>query len=462
MSRPITHLIVFGVLTILSLPTDQAQAEKALREVDFAYGRRIRLETETPLYQFTVDAHVYRHVADRNLSDLRIFNSREQHVPLQIRRIDPQNPTTYIHQELPIFPLYAGVNSTPEEISLSFGSSANGTHITFNRTDSSGQINGVSGFIVDLGQSDNHPDRLEIDLTSNQTEYRLSAKVSYGDDLNNWKTLVSSSALVKMAFKGQYLERNYIDLPFFSGRYLNITLNTPFDGGLSARITGRYAQTAAGPARQSVKIKGNRVASDSEIFIFDSGGFFPVDRIQLRLPKGNSLAKVKLSTRPNAEAAWRHRITALFHRLKIDTADLENAPVEVPLIQDRYLRIEVIAGSLPSENSELELELFWHAHECVFVASGEPPFMLVYGNTDILHASQAMDDLLKNIDPRDQSRYLGAASLEAPQVLGGDERLKASNFSNEQLLRAVLWTVLLLSVAAIAYMALRLYSQLKR
>jgi hypothetical protein len=197
------------------------------------------------------------------------------------------------------------------------------------------------------------------------------------------------------------------------------------------------------------------------VFIYDTQGFFPTDRIQLRLSKANRLIKARLSSRADSKLPWRELNTGIFFRLNIDKADLQNSPLKLPLTQDRFYRLEILSGSPPKNESAPELHLMWYPHECAFVASGEPPFMLVYGNADLVYEPQVVDELLEAIGQKNQETYLGYSRLDPPQVLGGDERLKVSRYSKERWLRWVLWIVLCFSVAGLTLMAYRLYRQIK-
>jgi hypothetical protein len=197
------------------------------------------------------------------------------------------------------------------------------------------------------------------------------------------------------------------------------------------------------------------------VFTYETQGFFPADRIQLGLPKANRLIKARLSSRADSKLPWRELKTGIFFRLNFDSTDLQNSPLTLPITQDRFYRLEILSGALPKNGPAPELQLMWYPHECAFVASGEPPFMLVYGNADLVYEPQVVDELLEAIGQKNQETYLGYSRLDPPQVLGGDERLKVSRYSKERWLRWVLWIVLCFSVAELTLMAYRLYRQIK-
>jgi hypothetical protein len=448
-------------LMILGPYTGSCQAQEELREMDFSYGRKILLGSESPLYQFKLDAHIYRHITDERLIDLRIFNHQKELVPLRIR--SAANPLTKrsTSRKVPIFPFYDESDNPSGRVTLNLKKDTNETIIDFSTDNSRDYPSGILGFLMDLGQEKPSPRKLVVDLKHGRAEHRLAVEVSFSRDLSHWRSLVSSAALVKMTFKGQSLQRNQIDLPAFSGRYLRLSFRKPFQGELSASVAAVYASLSQNANRHATAVKGKRTSTQPLVFTYDTQGFFPTDRIQLGLSKANRLIKARLSSRADSELPWRELKTGIFFRLNIDNVDLQNSPITLPVTQNRFYRLEILSGTLPKNGSAPELQLMWYPHECAFVASGEPPFMLVYGNADLVYEPQVVDELLEAIGQKNQKNYLGYSRLDPPQVLGGEERLKVSRYFKIRWLRWVLWTVLGISIAGLTFMAYRLYRQMK-
>lgn len=452
---------MIAAAVILMQADNQVRADDTLREMDFAYGRQIKLGSDSPLYRFFLDGHVYRNVGNERLVDLRVFNHHQEAVPLRVRKLPMPALKKLGQQEFPLFPLYAKRDRTSGKIALNFKIDGKETVLNFKMPDAAVSDSGISGFLVDLGEEKKTPERLLVDLDNSQSEYRLAVKVSASDDLNDWKEVVSSAALVKLRFNGHQLTRRHIDLPIFSGRYLRLLFQTPFVGRLPNTVTAFFSTMSSRQTPKTTAVKAIRTSDQSEIYLFDSEGFFPVDRLQLRLAGVNSLVKARISSRADSRQPWRYQTTSIFYRLKIDGAELENPPVQIPMTQDPLYRMEILAGSLYKSSAGPELRLLWYPHECAFVASGEAPFMLTYGNADLIYEAQAIDELLEAIGQKNQKNYLGFARLGPPQVLGGDDRLKPSRYSRELSLRLALWSILLLSILGLAVMAYRLYRQMK-
>ncbi len=440
---------------------EETPQKTELREMDFAYGRRIQLGSDSPIYRFYLDEHIYRHVADNRLVDLRVFNGQKETVPIKIRRSRSSASLSYKERKLPIFPINSQQDLSSGDFILRYQSSRREASLTLKATSYEHPTEGTSGFIIDLGENETPPKRLRVEFKpANEKQYRLAVQVSSSNDLTDWKVRVPSAAVAKMRFNGHDLERNYIDLPSFSDRYLSLTWEKPFKDAFSAAIFGQYTSIYQKIPRQ-VKLEGKRIKSHPTQFIYDSNGVIPTTQVQLRLPETNHLTKARISVRSGKREDWRYQTTAVFYRLKVDGTELENAPVMIPVTQAPQFKIEFLAGSTFMKDPAPELILFYNPHECVFVASGDPPFMLAYGNADLLSEPQVLDDLLEAIGQKNKKTYMGFSRLEPPLPLGGDKRLTSDKKSKAYHLRVVLWTILLASVAGLALMAYQLYRQMR-
>ncbi|MGD9212419.1 MAG: DUF3999 family protein, partial [Desulfobacteraceae bacterium] len=263
-------ILLAEILFILILITGQGQANQNLREMDFAYGRRIQLGGDSPLYRFFVDGHVYRNVVNKQLVDLRVFNSQKETVPLQIRRVNVASPRELTQQKLPIFPLYAEKDQESGDITLNFESNGKQTVLKLERSESKVSLKGVSGFLVDLGEEKQIPQQLIVDLNFPQSEYQLAVNVSGSDDLNDWNDIVPSAALVKMKYNGQQLSRKHINLPPFSHRYLRLLFQTPFKGQLPANIIGVLPKVGFRYAPKTTNVKGTHISDKPEMYTYNS------------------------------------------------------------------------------------------------------------------------------------------------------------------------------------------------
>jgi hypothetical protein len=94
------------------------------------------------------------------------------------------------------------------------------------------------------------------------------------------------------------------------------------------------------------------------------------------------------------------------------------------------------------------LHVEWIPNELTFLAQGNPPYLLAYGNATAGRAEADLSHLPKSLE-------IASATLAAAQVTGGATRLIAKPAPFPRM-RVALWSVLLFSVAVLAWMAYRI------
>src|SRR2546423_6159209 len=72
---------------------------------DFAYGMPITTPAPAAAYRVAVPLEVYRNVVHEDLSDLRIFNARDEVVPYELQQPQPMPVARSEGPSLPLFPL---------------------------------------------------------------------------------------------------------------------------------------------------------------------------------------------------------------------------------------------------------------------------------------------------------------------------------------------------------------------
>jgi hypothetical protein len=183
-------------------------------------------------------------------------------------------------------------------------------------------------------------------------------------------------------------------------------------------------------------------------YVFDLGGHVPVQRVDLRLAEANSVVVADLYSRKDLHGAWNFVTRARFFRIHTPSGDRENEPVDVPLNRDRYW---LARTTNPASAGELSLIAAWHPSELVFLAQGNPPFLLAYG-------SNSSTGIRTDLTPFVSSIAVLPATLAKAERLGGAVRLVAARppFAWR---RWILWLVLFGAVAALGYMAARLLEE---
>ena len=155
---------------------------------------------------------------------------------------------------------------------------------------------------------------------------------------------------------------------------------------------------------------------------FDSGGAFPVDRIDLQLAQGNSLVAGTIKSRASESAVWRIHYRGPFYHLKYKGATLHNAPVMVPATTDRFWMLDIDNRQSGLGSSVPRLMLGGRPHELFFATVGGGTYIIAYGSRKIMPLEA----------PRDLEARVALSGIRAPSAdigqrieLGGLSRLKA-------------------------------------
>jgi hypothetical protein len=136
-----------------------------------------------------------------------------------------------------------------------------------------------------------------------------------------------------------------------------------------------------------------------------------------------------------------------FYRLKAPDAEQQNSLVAVSPDTDRYWRARIL-GAGNSPQSPLRLHVEWIPNEVTFLAQGHAPFLLAYGNASAGSAEADWSRLPNSLE-------IALATLGPVEVTGGRARLLAKPAPFPQT-RVALWSVLLLAVLVLGWMAYRL------
>ncbi len=169
-------------------------------------------------------------------------------------------------------------------------------------------------------------------------------------------------------------------------------------------------------------------------------------RVNLALPEANSAVRVQLLSRSRATDPWRPITQAEFYRVRNGSSDRRNPPIPIPLNFDRLWLAREVQPSVTI--GDVRLQAIWNDAEVVFLAKGDGPFLLAYGNASAQPATTVLGSLLDGI-------VVSPARADHAHPLGGAGRLQPPPRTVPWKL-AVLWAVLGGGVMLLAWMAYRL------
>ena len=427
---------------------------------DFAFGLVLEPEGPGAVYQVTPPEAVYRRVTRPDLGDIRVFNANGEPVPHALRRPDPSNAgeePPWV--SLPFFPLFQAPSEDGGEVWLQIITDDTGA-ILRTRLDNRGEADIPHAYLVDAGALAGPSSVLRLDWTQSGDSLVARVSVSAGRDLDEWVTLVPSTTLVRLRYGDHRLSRQTIQLPRPQARYLRISWP---EAARSARITAVEARGLSKPgrsARRHVEITGHSTEADKPAFEFDAEGRFPADEVTVLLAESNSLIQGALFSRPREEAEWRFRGRGLFYHLVVEDTELVGDPVSIPIVSDRYWRLEIESEDSGLGGSPPVLKLGYIPHELLFLARGAEPFTLAFGSYRAEPPAAPANPLLQIVNRKDRGGLIQRASTGDIVPLAGADGLIPPP-PPIPWKRYLLWGVLILGVAAVGWMARGLYRQMQ-
>jgi hypothetical protein len=426
---------------------------------DFAFGMKFSAQGNAAAFRATLPPDVYRGVTSSELRDVAVFNGRGEVVPHVLAPATDSSDLVSAVLSLPVFPLKGNGRAVMEALRLTIESNGGKVDLALpeDRGSAAGGTNEnglVGGYIVD-GRALTRLAAIELGWSDDAPEFAGRLRVEGSDNLGDWRTIVDAAPIANLRAGDARLIERRIEMRSAGAKYWRLTWvgsRAPFE---ITSVNGHPAGGGPELRRTSLVLEGRSVAGKPGEYEFDAGGYFPVDRVNLQLPEMNSVVEVSLLTRASASKPWRPVTDGTgFYRLQGTDAELVNGDVRVFATTDRYWLVRVDPRRGGMGEAVPKLKIAWPAHEIVFLARGQGPFTLAYGNG-------ALSALAGRIASIPKGARILEASLGEQQTLGGESR-RASASARSPSKSMVLWGVLGLGVALLAYMAYRLSRELRR
>jgi hypothetical protein len=499
MHRPTLPLLAtLSVVALLGAPT-----ARAADDAGFRYRAPIDVERSAPFIELALGPAAYARAAQPGLRDLRVVDARGQRVPhallgarSELRTSEQSHPAMLY--PLPARPDASGTWSAPVEVVVDgdrvrvrrgAGATAEAPAGVARSTGAAGAgaassaaavaVAGASGsaataapdaavspggWIVDLGErqpEDPVPRWLRL-RWSGPAEFTAGFRFETSDDLRTWRAGGSGQVMALASPTGPFTQPS-IALPPAPGRFVRLLWNEPRSApvlaGADVVTTARDRVALDAPdeiAFAPVATPADRAtlaAPAADALYFDLGGVLPLVRVALRFDAGTQVAPVRLQGRDRADDAWRDLAQGVFYRLE-RAGEVATAP---PLAVERSVRfVRVVpdprAAALDGAGTRLVVQA--QLERLVFAAQGEPPYALLAGAAQAAAGALPAATLVPDF-AHERARF-GLARLGAwIENEAVARRLEAERRAAEWR-PWLLWSVLLLGIAALGFMVWRL------
>jgi hypothetical protein len=440
-----------------ALPIAHAEQVAPMPE-DYAKGYQLT-GGEGSIRYLLLNENLYRGMASDDASDIAVFNAENKQLP---HRIEGQQKGLEKSRtvSLPFFPV---LDETVEG-AASFWQYEEGKqsfelrYRTWQEKREQSQQEAVS-YILKNDNPDNRLTKLTISWSQQQTSMIGAMKVEAGNDMTSWSTLVSRAVLSRLTHDGNTLQQDQIELRPTQAKYLRLSWIGSNPGVTINEIHAEYSTIPDGDAQQWIDIGTITPVEDEEnAYQFDTGGPMPVRQLAFAIPHDGLYYRGKLYSRTTEEQEWRYRGSISQYRLLRDGLTTESSPIEMSDLQDRYWKIELEQplNLQPQDYPVIRIRL--QPQRLVFLAQGEEPFMLAIGSRRVEPQSFSLPGHKLPDDYSEETSAMVTISEEV--MLGGEEQLQAPK-KKADLKTWLLWTVLVLGVLVMGWMARGLLREMK-
>ena len=432
---------------------------------NFAYGIALETPGESAIYRFEVPCVVYNWVTNPALGDVRVFNGGNQVVPHTLLNSPPLVKSlkpVFTENSVPLFPVLATADGKESPVNIRIATDGKGAVVDI---DSGGQIAGdsyVSYYILDVSSFSENLDMLTLEWSHQENGFVSKVDVFASSDLSDWRRIARDAALADMAFGDQKLYRNQIDLPGRRDKYLKITWPKGKDGATLDKVIARFRKdrktVTKTPAARFMELQAARGENTQE-YLFQCPGRFPVNSVQVLLPQKNTLVKASLYNRASEDAAWSRVFSGIVYDLNVDGTRLNSGNIVFPPQSKIYWKLVVNQGEGGMGPGLPVFKIGYSPHTLCFVAQGEPPFVLAFGSAKFRKGDTLVDPLLSGLSLDNMPNLIKSAKLGREYELGGQSALELPK-PPLPWKRIALWAILCLGVVAVGLMAWKLARQM--
>ncbi|MEX6503888.1 DUF3999 domain-containing protein [Pseudomonas zhanjiangensis] len=413
---------------------------------DYAVQVPLALSGEGPWYRLELPMSLHLAARYADLRDLRVFNGNGEALAYALSRGGLRQGDGYTDNAVKWFPLRAPRDATGLP-GLRVQRSASGTLVeVLAETGPADEQQELRGWLLDTSAIEAPLHQLILDWSADQEGFqRFSIEAS--DDLLQWRAW-GEGQIARLSFADERIDQRKVDLPGRRARYLRLLWRTPRQAPQLLAVQVRSASGEVAPLTWSAALAPSSVKPGE--FVWDLPLALPLQRLRVELAQANSLAPVSVFGRREGKLRWQPLGSGLLYRLPQDGQEVLHDQLELygAPVQQLRLQVDERGGGLGSATPSLQVGV--RPTQVVFLARGEPPYVLAVGNP----AGKAADLPLRSLIPGYQDARL--ASLGVATAAQAIETAAGAPQAGVDWKRWGLWAVLLAGVGLLVLMALSL------
>ena len=427
---------------------------------EYARGFELNIEQQSAIYKIALPGAVYKTATKKDLSDIRIFNQDNEPVPHVIQQSKMKTGTKIGSLELPFFPIASEkINLASSALDITVTSEGKVVRIQSEGGDSELNQDTVKHYLIDASHINTSIDSIDFKLSGLESGYAKAFRLDYSNDLNQWLTLVDYATLTELKYGQHALKNTRVNLPHKNIKYIRFTWLNDVDRLAITSVKANFKDEYL-PDNQywsTSKLINKKI--DQATYVFDTGGVFNIEQIDIELPEDNTLIDVIIESRAGNDLPWVKRLNGVFYKLYFEELELTGKPVTVSSNKDRYWQIR-FQSTDGIGNVEPVLKYAWRPNYLYFLARGNAPYILAVGNANTNINNHVASRLMNVLNQDVGNEMVGLAKVGKEIILKGDSALVMQKTLPWQ--RIALWGILIVGVIVIATMVIRLARNMEK
>jgi hypothetical protein len=454
--------LVRGMLSgaLLLVPAGSALAQELPESGEYAYSFPLNLQDDREFFSLDVPLEVYRSVSDPTLRDAGVYNAGGQPVARLFER--PANDDEDVEKQirLGLVPLHGDEDQQPEQLRLLLQQADSGITLELDAGKAAGTEKAapIRSYIVDTRKLEHEIVALTLSWPEQPQGFIGRVTVAQSDNLQSWRRLGDAS-LADLEYGDTRIVQNRVELSKKPSDYLRISWSDMQPGWSLDAVSGIYTTQEVPVARDELLLDSVRPGETDREYIFDAGGFPPVDRVNLVLPDDNVVIRATIYHRRDDEDRWRLSHNGIFYNVTRHGNALPSSPAAVSVARAGQWKVSIDTGTTVGP---VRLQLGWRPDRLLFLAQGSPPFELVAGRAQDRLDQYPQHRVLGDssiFDMLRESGQAGNASLGAREVRAGPERLEIAPTQTWRVL--LLWAGLAAAIVLVAWLVFSLMREMR-
>lgn len=439
---------------LLSFITPIWASDKAISSEHFTWQTTLS-DTQNSLREVVIPTTLLERLERDDLGDIRVFNAEGQAVPHQF--FSQTAESQHSQQKLTFFPFTKTQADNPAHIQIKVFQEGESQSVAVNSqqpriTAEKGKSESEYQYIIKNPERYKKLCKLSLDWQQARPSQVIRLSLDSSNDLQSWQSLQRKATISKLDYADSQLLQPDVKFPCTTSRYLRLRWQDAMPNIQLLAVSGHYQNKTAMP-QQTIDLGKPQV--NNTLWYFEKPNAISFGELRFEAPQDGLLYKGTLYSRPTEDSQWRYQTHFLQYRLQLSNTLHTSGAIGLRHSKDRYWKAELegdvqfTASQLPSIKGQ------WQQQTLIYLAKGEGPFRLAYGNADIDYAeNNSINSMIQSLQRAGEKPSLVTLNdtVKNPQRLQIKKSPPWSQFG--------LWSVLLLGTALLAYMAYGLYRQM--